>query len=81
MLKGLISASENLDLTINSINSAIRKITIKLNAENYEQALRSTIIQIYFDGNKTISCPIGDFFGTGYIFHENNSWYTKIEEN
>ena len=80
-LKRLISASESLDLTINSLNSAIRKITIKLNAENYEQALRSTIIQISFDGNKTICCPIGDFFGTGYIIHENNSWYTKIEEN
>ena len=80
-LKGLISASESIDLTINSHYSAIRKITIKLDAENYEQALRSTIIHISFDGNKTISSPIGDFFGTGYIIHRNDSWYTKIEEN
>ncbi len=36
-----------------------------MNAENYEQALRSTIIHISFDAHKTISCPIGDFFGTG----------------
>ncbi len=80
-LKGLIPVGENLNLTVQSNLSAIRKLTIKMNAENYEQALRSTIIHISFDAHKTISCPIGDFFGTGYKIRKNNSWYTRIEKD
>ena len=30
---------------------------------------------------KKQDCSIGDFFGTGYKIHENDSWYTKIEMN
>ena len=60
---------------------AIRTITLKINAENYEQALRSTIIHISFDGIRTISAPIGDFFGTGYKIRKNHSWYTKVDDD
>ncbi|RNC66176.1 DUF2961 domain-containing protein [Proteiniphilum sp. X52] len=80
-LQGLIPVGENLNLTIHNDHSAIRKITLRMNAGNYEQALRSTIIHILFDGKKAISCPIGDFFGTGYKIRKNSSWYTKIEDD
>jgi Protein of unknown function (DUF2961). len=80
-LQGIIPIGKSLDVTISSNSSAIRKITFKVSAENHEQALRSTIIHISFDGNKTIRCPIGDFFGTGYKIKSNHSWYTKIEDD
>ena len=80
-LQGTISAGKNLDLTIIDDYSAIRTITLKMNAENYEQALRSTIIHISFDGIRTISAPIGDFFGTGYKIRKNHSWYTKVDDD
>lgn len=80
-LQGLIPVGENLKLSINSDHSVIRKITVKMNAAHYEQALRSTIIHILFDENKTISCPIGDFFGTGYKVRKSSSWYTKVEDD
>lgn len=76
---GSISKGENLKLTIDQNSSAIRKMTIKLSADDHQQALRSTIIHASFDGNKTISTPIGDFFGTGYKIIPNESWYSKIK--
>lgn len=80
-IKGILPAGESLNVQINRDNSAIRKIAICLDAEILEQALRSTILHISFDDHKTISCPIGDFFGTGYAIHKNNSWYTSVEED
>jgi hypothetical protein len=42
---------------------AIKQIEIKINsADNYLQALRSTVLEGVFDGNATVWCPVGDFF-------------------
>jgi len=58
--------------------SAIRNIGLKLQANDIEQALRSTIIEISFDNEQTIWVPIGDFFGTGYQYRPSNTWYTTV---
>jgi hypothetical protein len=42
--------------------SAVRRLEFKLSAANLPVALRSTVLEIYFDGARTIWCPIGDFF-------------------
>ena len=57
---------------------AIRRFSVKLNAAKYEQALRSTVLEIQFDGQQTVWCPIGDFFGTGYKLSPYKSWYTEV---
>lgn len=79
--KEIIPIGKSVDLTISEKNSSIRKIKMRINAPNREQALRSTIIHLLFDNNKTVSCPIGDFFGTGYKINESNTWYTKVESD
>lgn len=60
---------------------AIKKISLKLDAENLEQALRSTVLKIQFDGEETVWCPVGDFFGTGYKLSPNKTWYTEVAED
>lgn len=60
---------------------AIKQIVVQLSAENPEQALRSTVLEITFDGNKTVWCPVGDFFGTGYKISPYSTWYTKVTED
>jgi hypothetical protein len=57
---------------------AINKLTIKLDAINFEQALRSTVLKIQFDGEQTVWCPIGDFFGTGYKLSPYKTWYSEV---
>jgi hypothetical protein len=35
-------------------------------------------LEIVFDGNQTVWCPIGEFFGTGYKINPYKTWYTKV---
>ncbi len=58
---------------------AVKQIGFKINAKQIEQALRSTILEISFDGQQTVWCPLGDFFGTGYQLRKSNTWYTKVD--
>ena len=60
---------------------AIKKLTVKLEAEDLNQALRSTILMMKFDGKETVWCPVGDFFGTGYKISPYKSWYTEVKED
>ncbi|HSO87711.1 MAG TPA: glycoside hydrolase family 172 protein [Draconibacterium sp.] len=60
---------------------AVSKIAVKLDAENINQALRSMVISISFDGKETVWIPAGEFFGTGYQIHTSQTWNSKVDEN
>lgn len=62
-------------------NRAVDHIHINLDAENLDQALRSTLLTISFDGEQTVWSPIGDFFGTGYRLSPVDNFYTKVDAN
>jgi len=62
-------------------SGAIRQITVRLEAKNLAQALRSTVLAISFDGEQTVWCPVGDFFGIGYQVRPYRSWYTDVTED
>ncbi|MDF1570715.1 MAG: DUF2961 domain-containing protein [Bacteroidales bacterium] len=62
-------------------SKALRSIRLKLEADNLEQALRTTILELTFDGQRTVWCPVGDFFGTGYQLRYSNTWYSKVEHD
>lgn len=47
---------------------------------NEAQALRSTVLNISFDGQQTVSCPIGDFSGAGVGGNVLRSWYRTVTE-
>lgn len=78
-LKGEILPGQSLSQKLENSNAAIRKLLFEVRAANREQALRSTILSISFDGNRTVECPIGDFFGTGYQIRPSNTWYTHVD--
>ena len=52
-----------------TVPGAIRQLTMNLKADDLSQALRSTILEISFDGQRTVWCPVGEFFGIGYKFN------------
>jgi hypothetical protein len=62
-------------------SAAVRYIRLKIDADDLPQALRSTIVEGEFDGEKCIWCPAGDFFGTGYQIRHLNTWYSKVDED
>ena len=76
---GTIEPENKLSMNLSG-RSAIHRIHLKINAEKIEQALRSTVIEINFDGEKTVWSPVGDFFGTGYQIRPYKTWYTRVDE-
>lgn len=68
-------------ITFEGSSQAIRKIQIKINAGNLEQALRSTVISASFDGQQTIWDPVGDFFGAGYKIIPTSTWYQEVKSD
>ncbi|MGQ1787407.1 glycoside hydrolase family 172 protein [Saccharicrinis sp. GN24d3] len=58
---------------------AINSVSVKIHGDNLKRALRDIIVKCTFDGEQTVWCPIGDFFGTGYELHPSETFYTKVE--
>ncbi|MES2657614.1 MAG: glycoside hydrolase family 172 protein [Verrucomicrobiota bacterium] len=60
--------------------AAVRRLELKLPLLT-EQALRSLIVQMDCDGERTIWCPAGDFFGSGVGMNSLRSWYRTVTED
>ncbi|MCL3780943.1 DUF2961 domain-containing protein [Prolixibacteraceae bacterium JC049] len=73
-------ASEN-SILLEGQGQIINGLTVKIHGENLKRALRDIIVKCTFDGNETVWCPIGDFFGTGYELHPSETYYTKVEKD
>ncbi len=60
---------------------AICRLSVRLKAEDTEQALRTTVLAISFDGRRTVWCPVGDFFGTGVGLNPYQGWYRTVDKD
>lgn len=78
---GQLAENESLTIDLNEDGKAISRIAVKLQAENLNQALRSTVLEMSFDGNQTVWIPVGEFFGTGYQLNPSKTWFTQVTEN
>lgn len=58
----MLMAGEDRPLMELTGGKAIVGLRIKPEAENIAEAVRGTILTITFDGEKTVECPVGDFF-------------------
>lgn len=58
---------------------ALHAISLSLQAEDRAQALRSTVIELQFDGERTVWCPLDAFFGCGTAQSATRSWYTAVD--
>lgn len=72
-----LSPDENRTFTITG-SRAVRCLSMKIDAPEIEQALRSVVLDISFDGNRTVWAPVGDFFGTGPRRLVTDTWYTSV---
>lgn len=56
---------------------AIRRLAMAVASGKVPNALRSTVLEISFDGERTVWVPAGEFFGCGYTYEPYSSWYTS----
>jgi len=76
----LLASGESVKLVIKG-PAAIDELTFRIKAGNQPQAYRSTILQITFDGERTVWSPVGDFFGTGYQLRPYKTYNTAALES
>ena len=60
--------------------AAVRELTIHVDP-SAAQAPRSLVLRGEFDGEQTIWCPVGDFFGSGVGLNELDSWYRTVAKD
>ena len=61
--------------------TAVRDLAVCLRVQDTNQlarAFRSTIISAEFDGQQTVWCPLGDFFGAGPGLSVVHTWYRNV---
>ena len=61
--------------------AAVRELTLRLEADDLEQALRSTVLEIAFDGRTTVWCPVGELAGIGQQVRAYQTWYTRVTDD
>ena len=66
-------------IQITEKNSAVSKLMVRVKANDMNQALKSTVIKVSFDGKTTIWTPLGEFFGTGYTLYEHRTMMNKTD--
>ena len=79
--KKTLEPGKALTFNFEGSGKAVSYLSAKLESENLPQALRSTVLSISFDGEKTVWIPAGEFFGTGYQIFPSKTWYTKVSED
>ncbi|RME96404.1 MAG: DUF2961 domain-containing protein [Verrucomicrobia bacterium] len=57
-----IAAGQTRSVSLPAGPAAVRHLELRLEAEDLAQALRSTVLEMHFDGERTVWCPVGDFF-------------------
>ena len=79
-LGGLVAPGKEKSLTLEG-PAAIRQLTMRLEADDLAQALRSVVLEVECDDQRTVWCPVGDFFGIGYEVRPYRTWYTEVAED
>jgi hypothetical protein len=76
-----IRPGDSLIIDLSGRGSAIDRLSLDLQAQDLEQALRSTVISASFDGKYTVWVPVGEFFGTGYKLSRHKTWIYESKDN
>lgn len=77
--EGVLAPGQSLTRRVDGAR-AVRRLALTLNGGRDPQALRSTVLEMSFDGARTVWAPAGDFFGTGTQLAPYRAWYTRVSE-
>lgn len=80
-LKETLGKNEEKSVALPEGTSAIRSLSLKLDSYSDSLITRSVVLKIEFDGQETVWCPIGDFFGSGVGLNPYQGWYRTVAED
>ncbi|KAA5825232.1 DUF2961 domain-containing protein [Algibacter amylolyticus] len=77
-LSGKVATKKEKSIILPEGHAAIKELTLKLDDYKNPEITRTVVLKIEFDGQQTVWCPIGDFFGSGIGLNPVNGWYTSV---
>lgn len=77
---GRLERGQRLAQTITG-SRAVRRLSVRIEAQDMAQALRSTVLAITCDGEATVWCPVGDFFGSGVGLNPYRDWWREVDRS
>lgn len=80
-IKSRIEPQNEVSVNLPEGEASVRTISVKLGNYDDPQITRSLILKIEFDGQETVWCPVGDFFGTGIGLHPFKGWNATVAKD
>jgi hypothetical protein len=80
-LSGKIGSKKEKSIVLATGNAAIKELILKLDDYKNPEVTRTVVLKIEFDGEQTVWCPIGDFFGAGIGLNPVEGWYSSVAED
>jgi hypothetical protein len=80
-LKETLKSNEEKSIVLSKGNAALRALSLKLGSYKDSLITRSVILKMEFDGQQTVWCPVGDFFGSGIGLNPFKGWYRTVSED
>ena len=68
-------------LDLENGSRALRALQLQIDPKDAPQALRSLVLEMTFDDEPTVWCPLGEFFGCGPRLHAAQDWYRSVGED
>ena len=59
----------------------VTSLSLQLDASDISEALTGTVLKIRFDGEQTVECPIGNFYGVGPKQLSNCTFYVRASSD
>ncbi len=60
---------------------AISRLKVKIDANDINQAMRSVVLSISFDGKERVLAPVGEFFGCGPGLNPFKDWWRQVQSD
>lgn len=78
-----VGAGKRMLLELPGGPAAVREMTLEVKGSDKAdkgKVLRGVMLEMDFDGERTVWCPLGDFIGSGYGGKVIKSWYRELNE-
>ncbi len=80
-LETRLASKEEKEIDLPEGTAAVRALMVKLGSYEDSAITRAVVVKMEFDGQQTVWCPLGDFFGTGIGLHPFRGWYRTVAED
>lgn len=74
-----LAPGEELALDLRRGSAAVQDLMVQLDPPDAGAALRSTVVEATFDGEKTVWCPLSEFFGAGVRLSPVQDWWRTVK--